>query len=723
MRTSFLLLLALAVPVTAQTYSWTNAAGGNFSTAGNWSPAGPPGAGQDALFNNVASYSVNFTGTVTNNSFNVGVSNVIFLLNGNTWNTTALNNNGFGTSGASTSVNAFYGGNLNFASFILGNNCTVNFGTGVTANIGNTLSIGNGVPSLLRVDFGADVVSNTVEIGVAANGTGNAILDGTGSTWGVSNLLRIGKFGTANLSVVNGAAFTCNTLELGYITGASGTIIVGGGNATFTASGIATLGGFNPNTPGQAATLNVNTGGNVNFNAATNLRSVAVINLNGGTLNLTTLAYQPGAVVNWASGSVAFADGANLTPTMLDLFLNGSNTLGANRTLNANTGTFTLTTPLIVAGKLNASALTLNAPVNIQPLGVVSTTDLVSIPTGQSVTIENLGTLATTSAVFNDGFLQLNGSQARVTGFVQNLSGVVQGIGRFTVGMNNGTTGTIRVLTGHYLVIDGIGNTNSGNIELNGGTLEYTKPLSNLNTGFISGRGEFRGGTSNPGGNGLSNLGVIAFSAGFTDVRGDVLNNSGGKIVTAGGGVTTFYDDVTHNGAEIRTQAGGRSVFFGSQSGAGPFTGTGIVEYSGDLRPGNSPALVTHEGTVILNSSAKFVAELDGTTAGTQYDQLRIAGAVYLAGTLQVTLLNGFTPALGSQFRIVDNTSPFAVDGTFNNLPEGSLFNANSTLFTITYAGGTGNDVVLTVVPIPEPLLWPVLALFGLAFRRQFILC
>lgn len=152
--------------------------------------------------------------------------------------------------------------------------------------------------------------------------------------------------------------------------------------------------------------------------------------------------------------------------------------------------------------------------------------------------------------------------------------------------------------------MDGVGPTNLGNIELSGGTIEFTKTLSNLANGFISGRGEFRGSTASPGGIGLSNLGVLAFSGGTTDIRGDVQNNAGGHIVNAGGGVLTFYDDVVHNGAEIRTDAGSRTVFFGAQSGAGPFTGTGTVEYAGDLRPGNSPANVTYEGDVLLDSSA-----------------------------------------------------------------------------------------------------------------------
>src|SRR5439155_15338440 len=137
------------------------------------------------------------------------------------------------------------------------------------------------------------------------------------------------------------------------------------------------------------------------------------------------------------------------------------------------------------------------------------------------------------------------------------------------------------------------------------------------------------------------------FSGGTTDVRGDVQNNPGGVIVSAGGGVVTFYDDVVHNGTEIRTNAGSRTVFFGGQSGAGPFTGTGTVEYNGDLRPGNSPARVTYEGEVILNPSATLFAELGGPSPGAEYDELTVYGSITVGGHLQLQFLNGFAPSDG----------------------------------------------------------------------------
>jgi hypothetical protein len=298
-----------------------------------------------------------------------------------------------------------------------------------------------------------------------------------------------------------------------------------------------------------------------------------------------------------------------------------------------------------------------------------------------------------------------------------NNFGVVQGTGRFAGGLNNGTGGTIRARAGDHIIIDAVGNTNSGNIELSGGTLEYSKPLSNLGTGYISGRGEFRGGTSSLGTSGLSNLGIIALSAGITDIRGDVLNAGPGRIVAAGGAIVTFYDDVTHNGVEIRTNSGARTVFFGSQSGAGPFTGTGTVEYNGDLRPGNSPANISYDGSVEFTPSAKLLAEIGGATAGSQHDRLTIAGSVSLGGaSLQLQLINGYIPAPGQQFTIIDNTSAGALNGTFAGLPEGALLSAGAAQFLVSYIGGTGNDFVVTAVPEPTSILLIGLMGFG-AFR------
>ena len=74
--------------------------------------------------------------------------------------------------------------------------------------------------------------------------------------------------------------------------------------------------------------------------------------------------------------------------------------------------------------------------------------------------------------------------------------------------------------------------------------------------------------------------------------------------------------------------------------------------------------------------------------------------------TLNATL--GFQSASNNTFTIVNKTSVGAVGGTFNGLPENATLNISGIPFRITYAGGTGNDVVLTQLQTPPTLnyLW-----------------
>lgn len=61
-----------------------------------------------------------------------------------------------------------------------------------------------------------------------------------------------------------------------------------------------------------------------------------------------------------------------------------------------------------------------------------------------------------------------------------------------------------------------------------------------------------------------------------------------------------------------------------------------------------------------------------------------------------VSLVNGFQPTPGQTFRIIDKQSPGAVIRNFAGKPEGSSFQTAGFNWTITYAGGDGNDVILT---------------------------
>ena len=59
-------------------------------------------------------------------------------------------------------------------------------------------------------------------------------------------------------------------------------------------------------------------------------------------------------------------------------------------------------------------------------------------------------------------------------------------------------------------------------------------------------------------------------------------------------------------------------------------------------------------------------------------------------------------PTVGQQFTLIDNQSDTSVVGTFN---QRNIFTSNGFTFEINYAGGTGHDVVLTVVAPTKTML------------------
>jgi hypothetical protein len=78
---------------------------------------------------------------------------------------------------------------------------------------------------------------------------------------------------------------------------------------------------------------------------------------------------------------------------------------------------------------------------------------------------------------------------------------------------------------------------------------------------------------------------------------------------------------------------------------------------------------------------------------------LTVAGSVDLTG-VDLVFSGAYVPVLGNTFTIVDNDGADAIIGTFNGLPEGGAipnFLGSGLYAVITYTGGDGNDVTLTV--------------------------
>ncbi len=90
---------------------------------------------------------------------------------------------------------------------------------------------------------------------------------------------------------------------------------------------------------------------------------------------------------------------------------------------------------------------------------------------------------------------------------------------------------------------------------------------------------------------------------------------------------------------------------------------------------------------------------ISGLTLDTQYAQLKVTGGVNL-NNARLILSPSLAGAAGNAFRLVENDGTDAVVGTFSGYPQGSLvpWPGSTTLVgRISYTGGTGNDVVLTL--------------------------
>ncbi len=182
-------------------------------------------------------------------------------------------------------------------------------------------------------------------------------------------------------------------------------------------------------------------------------------------------------------------------------------------------------------------------------------------------------------------------------------------------------------------------------------------------------------------------------------------------LAKSGAGTVTLAGANTHAGTTI---AAGRLILSGSASSGvtmtgGIFQGTGaitgdVVINGGTHAPGNTPGIQPITGNYTLAAGGTLQIEINGTTAGTQYDQVKVQGAasvVNLAGTLDLVAVPSL--AVGSTFTILDNGGTGAVNGTFAGLAQSAEFYEDSQWWRISYSGGTGNDVVLTRI---APTAW-----------------
>jgi hypothetical protein len=167
--------------------------------------------------------------------------------------------------------------------------------------------------------------------------------------------------------------------------------------------------------------------------------------------------------------------------------------------------------------------------------------------------------------------------------------------------------------------------------------------------------------------------GTLAFNAGFTQTAGQT---------TLSGGILAANSALQFQG--------------GALSGTG--TVNGSIDNSGTLSPGASPGSLTITGNYTQGATGILNVELAGTVAGSGFDRLVGGGTASLAGTVNVTLLNGFTPATSSSFIFLDCGNRTGTFSTFN-------FPAATTSLQLTYSS-TSATVQESTIPFTPTVFW-----------------
>jgi hypothetical protein len=242
----------------------------------------------------------------------------------------------------------------------------------------------------------------------------------------------------------------------------------------------------------------------------------------------------------------------------------------------------------------------------------------------------------------------------------------------------------------------------SGGVALSGDTLTVNGTGNTLISGNIAGAGASSILTKDGSGT-LTLTGTEAITGGITANGGTLLMNT----------VNTSNQPLTVNNAG--TTLGGTGTIGGSVSvGAGANLSPG--------NGGNTTGTLTIGGPLTLASTSNFRVDINGTAAGT-FDQVVVnTSTVTITGSNLVVHV-GTTLSIGQTFQILTVGSGSPITGTFAGIPQGgTVTGSDGTVFTVSYTGGNGNDIVLTVLAAaPEPSTWMggALAIAGLAFTQR----
>ncbi|MDF1794852.1 MAG: DUF4347 domain-containing protein [Thalassobaculaceae bacterium] len=513
---------------------------------------------------------------------------------------------------------------------------------------------GAGTSGTLQVTGGGTLTANGGQsyLGNSSGSTGTLLIDGAGSAvnTGAENLV-VGNSGVGILTVTDGGSIIVGgTLYTGLFGSSTGTLNIGNGGA----AGIV-----------NATTIRTSSGtGTVNFNHT----DAGYVLSSDGTSSGTAVTIAGSTAVNQTGTGTTILIGTN-TYTGGTTVTTGTLQVGNGGTAGSITGNVTNNATLAFD---RADALTFS--------GVVSGTGTVTKAGAGTLTLSGTNTY-TGGTTVNAGTLQVGdgGTAGSITGNVTNnatlafdradaltFSGVVSG------------TGTVTKAGAGTLTLSGT-NTYTGDTTISAGTLKLS------------------------GGNAIDDDGTVNVAAGATlDLDGSnetIGALAGSGTVNVGAGSISFSDPGANTFSGTLSGSSTYSVASGiTLKGTGTYNTPVTILSGGAIAPGNSPGTIS-TGNLTLASGSTASMEIDGTTAGTQHDQIAVTGTVTINGATLTTVF-GYTSVAGDSYVLISNDGADAVTGAFDGLAEGATLTSGARIYQISYVGGDGNDVTLTDVVV-----------------------
>jgi len=345
--------------------------------------------------------------------------------------------------------------------------------------------------------------------------------------------------------------------------------------------------------------------------------------------------------------------------------------------------------------------------------GPVNNSDLTQTITAQSSVFSGV------SFTGANGALNVNELSFRrdttPAGYALILNGAVGG----TVTTQNITSGeaSIYALTkqdaGKWTIVSSA--TYGGATTISGGTLEFQNSVASS-------------GIANAGALIFNNAGAVSYANAITGAG--FLTKQGAGTLTLGG--TNTYTGATTVSAGTLLVNGSISttilttVASGATIGGSGTVGALTVSSGGFINPGNSPGILNSGN---YTQAGLYTAEINGTTPGTQHDQINVTGTVNITSGSLATMFSGSYSANDLIF-ILLNDSTDAITGTYTGLAQGAVaatyggfdwvisYDANNTgVGTGTFNGG--NDIALRAIPEPSSALLGAIGLLALLRRRR----